>query len=241
MAPTYTTPTTKYGIHRVDGSTAVLDVDAAINQVADDVDANMAGYAEGTLSARSGVTATAGKLYRTTDTGQVFMGTGAGWIELGVSPWTPGDLKSSWLTADHAGWLLCDGRAVSRTTYAALFAAIGVSVSPGDGSTTFGIPDYRGRVIVAPDGSAGRMSENDSRSSSGGADRVTLTAAQIPPLTVSAPYTTATGSDTTGSGIPPHNSTPSGGSWAGTVAGALGSSHQNMSPYLVCGGVFIRV
>jgi hypothetical protein len=180
MPPTYTTPSTNYGIHRVDGSTNVSDVDAAINQAVDDVDARMAGYAEGTLSARSGVAATAGKFYRTTDTGQVFMGTGAGWVEIGVSPWTPGDLKWSWLTADHAGWLLCDGRLVSRTTYAALFAAIGSSVSAGDGSTTFGLPDFRGRTIVMPDGTAGRMADNDTRGASGGLDTVTLTEAEMP-------------------------------------------------------------
>ncbi len=41
------------------------------------------------------------------------------------------------------GWLICDGRAVNRTTYAALFAAIGTSHGSGDGSTTFNLPDYR--------------------------------------------------------------------------------------------------
>jgi hypothetical protein len=77
MAPTYTTPSTKYGIPRIDGSSNVSDVDQGIRDAVDAVDARMAGYAEGTLSARAGITATAGKLYRTTDTGQVFMGTGS--------------------------------------------------------------------------------------------------------------------------------------------------------------------
>jgi microcystin-dependent protein len=43
------------------------------------------------------------------------------------------------------GWLLCDGSAVSRTTYAALFAVIGTGFGAGDGVTTFNVPDYRGR------------------------------------------------------------------------------------------------
>jgi microcystin-dependent protein len=163
MPPTYTTPSTKYGIHRIDGSTNVSDIDAALNQSVDDIDARMAGYAEGTLSARSGVAATAGKLYRTTDTGQVFMGTGSAWIEIGVTPWYVGDLKWSWGTVDHGAWLLCDGRNVSRTTYAALFAWMGVSAGAGDGSTTFGIPDFRGRTLVMPDGTAGRMASGDDR------------------------------------------------------------------------------
>jgi microcystin-dependent protein len=47
-----------------------------------------------------------------------------------------------------AGWLLCYGQNVSRTTYALLFAALSTQYGPGDGSTTFGIPDMRGRVSV---------------------------------------------------------------------------------------------
>ena len=44
------------------------------------------------------------------------------------------------------GWLRCDGTAVSRTTYAALFAAIGTTYGAGDGSTTFNLPDLNGRA-----------------------------------------------------------------------------------------------
>jgi len=46
------------------------------------------------------------------------------------------------------GWLLCDGTAYSRTTYAALFAVIGTAGGAGDGSTTFNVPDMRGRIPV---------------------------------------------------------------------------------------------
>ena len=42
------------------------------------------------------------------------------------------------------GYLLCDGRAVSRSTYANLFSAIGINFGVGDGVTTFNVPDYRG-------------------------------------------------------------------------------------------------
>src|SRR5690242_494962 len=44
------------------------------------------------------------------------------------------------------GWLLCDGTAVSRATYATLFGVIGTTYGTGDGSTTFNLPDFRGRV-----------------------------------------------------------------------------------------------
>lgn len=45
-----------------------------------------------------------------------------------------------------SGWMICNGAAISRTTYSALFAAIGTTYGAGDGSTTFNIPDFRGRL-----------------------------------------------------------------------------------------------
>lgn len=49
------------------------------------------------------------------------------------------------------GWLVCDGAAKSRSAFAALFAAIGVTYGPGDGSTTFNLPYFLGKVPVALD------------------------------------------------------------------------------------------
>jgi microcystin-dependent protein len=46
------------------------------------------------------------------------------------------------------GWLLCDGRAVSRSSYNNLFAVTGTTYGTGDGLTTFNLPDYRGRVFI---------------------------------------------------------------------------------------------
>lgn len=45
-------------------------------------------------------------------------------------------------------WLLCDGTAISRSTYATLFALIGTTFGAGDGSTTFNVPDFRGRAPI---------------------------------------------------------------------------------------------
>jgi len=54
-----------------------------------------------------------------------------------------------WPTATApTGFLLCNGAAVSRTTYAALFAIVGTIFGAGDGSTTFTLPDYRDRMPV---------------------------------------------------------------------------------------------
>lgn len=66
-----------------------------------------------------------------------------------------------WMTANASaptGWLICDGSAVSRTTYAALYSALGSGSSPygqGDGVNTFNLPDMRGRVPVGVGTGAG--------------------------------------------------------------------------------------
>src|SRR5687767_8264134 len=46
------------------------------------------------------------------------------------------------------GWLLCDGSAVSRAAYPGLWAALGTKYGAGDGSTTFNLPDKRGRMAI---------------------------------------------------------------------------------------------
>lgn len=77
--------------------------------------------------------------------------------------------------AAPTGWLMCDGAAVSRSTYADLFAAISTSFGVGDGSTTFNLPDMRGRVPVGVDGAAGRLSANDALGNSSGSETHTHT------------------------------------------------------------------
>jgi microcystin-dependent protein len=54
-----------------------------------------------------------------------------------------------------AGFLLCYGQAVSRTTYSVLYAVIGIAYGSGDGSTTFNLPDKRGRVSIGADNMGG--------------------------------------------------------------------------------------
>ena len=79
-----------------------------------------------------------------------------------------------------SGWLLCDGAAVSRTTYAALFAVCGTAFGSGDNSTTFNIPNLKGRVPVGLDSG---QTEFNVRGKTGGAKTHTLTMAQIPNAT----------------------------------------------------------
>lgn len=112
-----------------------------------------------------------------------------------VSVWEVGDLKPTAAKigagTEPTGWLLCDGRAVSRTTYATLWSRVQESAgsSPygnGDGTTTFNLPDYRGRVPVGQDnfgtaaGAASRLTSNNTRGASSGAATHTLSTGEMP-------------------------------------------------------------
>lgn len=66
-----------------------------------------------------------------------------------------------------SGWLLCAGQNVSRTTYARLFSVIGTTSGAGDGSTTFGIPDYRGRTSFGKDNMGGTAANRITAAESG--------------------------------------------------------------------------
>ena len=61
------------------------------------------------------------------------------------------------------GWLLCDGRAVSRSEYVGLYRAIGICWGQGDGSTTFNLPDMRGMFLRGVSGDSGNDEDADSR------------------------------------------------------------------------------
>lgn len=76
-----------------------------------------------------------------------------------------------------SGWLMCDGAAVDRTTYAALFAVIGTTYGSGNGSTTFNVPNCKGKVTV---GYNSAEAEFDSLGETGGVKTVTLASSEMP-------------------------------------------------------------
>ena len=99
---------------------------------------------------------------------------------------TPGTIKALAHTAVDPGWLICDGRAVSRTVYAALFAVLGTTWGDGNGTTTFNLPKTNGRALFGADDLGGTAANvltgtgglNGALGSSGGTQAVVLTAAQ---------------------------------------------------------------
>lgn len=90
----------------------------------------------------------------------------------------PGCLMMYPSTTAPSGWLSCDGSAVSRTTYSALFAIIGTTYGPGNSSTTFNLPDMRGRTPIGTGTGTGLTGRNLGQT--GGAETHTLTTSQMP-------------------------------------------------------------
>lgn len=84
--------------------------------------------------------------------------------------WLPGEIKLTARVSAPTGWLLCNGAAVSRTTYSALYAAIGGTYGNGDGSTTFNLPNLQGRFPMGSTGESGTYP----RGSTGGAATIDL-------------------------------------------------------------------
>lgn len=85
------------------------------------------------------------------------------------------------------GWLWCAGQAVSRSDYSALFTAIGTTWGAGNGTTTFNVPDFRGRVPVGLDNMGGsdasRISASNTLGGTGGSN--TITQAMLPNASLS--------------------------------------------------------
>lgn len=92
------------------------------------------------------------------------------------SGWLPGDLKDTARSVTDPGWLECNGQAVSRTTYADLFAAIGTTWGPGNGTSTFNVPNFAG-TFRAGAGAGYALG------SSGGAAATVLSVENLPPHT----------------------------------------------------------
>lgn len=75
-----------------------------------------------------------------------------------------------------AGWIICDGSTISRTTYAELFSIIGTTFGSGDGSTTFNIPNLKGKVPVGLDTSD---TDFDTLGETGGEKKHTMTVDEL--------------------------------------------------------------
>lgn len=136
-----------------------------------------------------------------------------------------------------AGWLMCDGSAVSRSAYSELYAAIGTAFGEGDGSTTFNLPDLRGRTAIGS--GIGTASDATERTigQAGGSESVTLTTAQIPshnhPVEYAAAAAKTAGDSTANYMVGGYSGNTTITNWAFQIGNTGGDeSHENMQPYV---------
>ena len=93
--------------------------------------------------------------FRVTGVGSSVLSTDAATLSDVMSYVPAGAIMDFAMSTPPTGWLVCDGTAVSRVTYASLYAAVGTTWGPGDGVTTFNLPDFRGRFRRTWDNGAG--------------------------------------------------------------------------------------
>lgn len=165
-----------------------------------------------------------------------------------------------WITASTVRpWLSCDGTVYNISTYPFLGALLGATFG-GNGSTTFGVPDLRGRALYMIDGGAGRltnatMSTNGTIGGSGGLQTSTLVAGNIPLLTTTTenvPHThtlsgQVSGGNTGAAGGDQQNQFAGTGVTSGpstthvhNVGNASPTAFSNMSPAFIGGMVLIK-
>lgn len=104
----------------------------------------------------NGTSALSGNLVAPSTSGNVLTSNGTTWTSAApVDPVPSGAVMHFAMSSAPTGWLKANGAAISRTTYASLFAAIGTTFGSGDGSTTFNVPDLRGEFTRGWDNGRG--------------------------------------------------------------------------------------
>lgn len=132
-------------------------------------------------------------------------------------------------TAPNSRWLLCDGDAVSRTTYATLFALVGTNFGIGDGSTTFNLPDLRGRAPIGLDNLGGSSAN---RITDSNADSLNNTGGGSETATPSGTNGSVGSTSLSASQIPTISGTLASGAGTGVCVSAAGTGSS------VSGGIF---
>jgi microcystin-dependent protein len=167
-------------------------------------------------------------------------------VDSGLSePLLPGFVIAYAGSTEPTGWLFCYGQAISRSTYASLFAVVSTTYGVGDGSTTFNVPDIRGRVIAGKDNMGGSAANRitgggsgitgTTLGASGGAETVTISTTTMPshshteqgsshPAGSSFFYITRALTDDSVSNQSTNNSTAASGS---------GGAHNNVQPTFI--------
>lgn len=144
----------------------------------------------------------------------------------GASGGITGEIRAYAGSSAPAGWALCNGQTASRTGEAALFAVIGTTYGVGDGSTTYNLPNLKGRALVGLDTG---QTEFNTLGKTGGAKTHTLTQAEIPAHTHYAGGGWGAGTSN-GAKFRIDDNSPANDWNTGSAGG--GAAHNNLQPYL---------
>lgn len=165
-------------------------------------------------------------------------------------------------TAPSSNYVLTYGQAISRTTYSALFALCSTAYGTGDGSTTFNVPDIRGRVIAGQDDMGGTSADRltnqtggvdgDTLGATGGAETYALSTSEMPvhnhggSTSTEGNHThkydkadnnqgTAAGANNAADNVLTERNTGSDGAHSHSISSAGGSAaHNNVQPTIIC-------
>lgn len=186
--------------------------------------------------------------------GNVLTSNGTDWVSRASASGPTGSVMEFAGSSAPSGWLFCDGSAVSRITYSALFGILNTTYGAGDGSSTFNLPDLRGRVVVGAGAGPGLTSRT--LAATGGEETHLLTTGELPahnhpgstaadhthPQNVSAnPGTGGPGiradynADATGLSVYPQGIGTGGSGAIGVTVASQGggTAHNTMPPFLV--------
>ena len=157
-------------------------------------------------------------------------------LPVGSSPGTIVPFGGATVPTD---WLLCYGQAISRTTYETLFAVVSTTYGVGNGTTTFNLPDLRGRTPGGKDDmggtaasrltTAGSGVNGASLGASGGAETHTLSTAQMPSHT----HSYIGGANVAGSGTVGAAGQSANGYTMSTLGAGSTTAHNNTQPTIV--------
>ena len=178
----------------------------------------------GTIAAKMTIAAN-GTVTLTTPLPVASGGTGT---STGIVASASGDVKMFAGASIASGWLACDGALVSRSTYSALFTAIGTAWGAGDGSSTFALPDLRGRAPIGV--GTGASLTGRALAATGGAETHTLSTAELAAHT-HLQFTYNGGASNIGVGHAAVNQAANQGQNTSSTGG--GGAHNNVQPFAV--------